>query len=534
MATEEGVGVAPCIAAVARALLAPASRGDPSLMRKADASAVTDAVSTASPASARNYGMLQAIAAFFITIKLVYVFVPGPIMDEAYYWMWGQHPGLSYFDHPPFAAWLIGLSDLVFGRSLFSLRWLTLLSMGLTFWIFQIWAKRLAGGDWPALFWPGVVIYLASPTFGYFTSLAYHDHVLLILALLSAHFFLNFLVDSDVGGRGRRRDLYLGAVFLGLATLTKYNGIFIGLGVAAYILWRPSLRHLLRDPHLWLAALLSIAMQFPVLYWNWTAGFASFDFHLNARHDDGWLRDFRWQTFLDFPAVSALLVSPFLIPVFVRFFLARPETAFEARAKGLAIWTFWLSTLTFVFVSMFDWVWWWWNLLAYIIVLPFAAQYMGRGWLFWGHVVYGALFQLVMIVSVTVFPLSILYGAPDWRQTRLYGGAELQQALEAARAKHQPDFIASWESGLASIAGFAIDDGDVTALTGRRTQFAFWWDAEAHRGDTALIVLWKGESPRNVAAQFGALTELGTTDVTRFGHWINGFTLYLGEDYQPP
>src|SRR5690606_11001390 len=147
--------------------------------------------------------------------------------------------------------------------------------------------------------------------------------------------FLSFFVDIDAGKQGRLRDLYLGAIFLGLATLTKYNGVFLGLGVAAYILWRPSLRGLVGNPPPWLAALLSIAMQAPVLYWNWTTGFASFDFHLNARHAEGWLQDIRFETFVDFPAVSAVLVSPFLIPVFVRFFLRRHETRFETVAKGL-------------------------------------------------------------------------------------------------------------------------------------------------------------------------------------------------------
>ena len=129
------------------------------------------------------------------------------------------------------------------------------------------------------------------------------------------------------------------------------------------------------NPHLWLAALLSIAIQAPVLYWNWTTGFASFDFHLNARHAEGWLQDIRLETFVDFPAVSAVLVSPFLIPVFVRFFLRRHETRFETVAKGLSIWVLWLATLAFVFVSPLDWVWWWWNLVAYILVLPFAARH---------------------------------------------------------------------------------------------------------------------------------------------------------------
>ncbi|MCI0655426.1 MAG: hypothetical protein L0Y39_13290 [Methylococcaceae bacterium] len=31
------------------------------------------------------------------------------VPEEAYYWMYSQHPGRCYFDHPPMIAWLIDL-----------------------------------------------------------------------------------------------------------------------------------------------------------------------------------------------------------------------------------------------------------------------------------------------------------------------------------------------------------------------------------------------------------------------------------------
>jgi hypothetical protein len=493
-----------------------------------------DFASPAATVRVSNFGLLQAVAAFFLAIKLIYVFQVGPIMDEAYYWMWGQHPGLSYFDHPPLQAWLLGISDALFGRNLFALRWLTLLTLAGTFYIFHLCARRMAGENWQALFWPGVVIYLASPTFGYFTSLAFHDYLLIFLLLASGYFFLNFLLDTDEGRSGRRRDLYLAAILLGLAGLTKYNAVFLGLGVFFYILWRPSLRRLLREPHLYLAAAVAIGLQAPVLYWNWSTEFASFNFHLNTRHGDGWLEQFNFNSFVDFPVASIFLVSPFLVPVFFRFFLRRHETRFENVAKGLAIWTFWLSTATFVFVSLTDWVFWWWNLAAYVLVLPFAARVMGQRWLFWGHAVFGAVVSLYLLVSVTVVPLSFFHSPrPDWRQTRLYGWEELRDALTAARDRYRPDFIASDGPDLASVAGFALDDPNVTALTDRKTQFTYWWEPEAHRGEDAIVVLFRGENPAYVQSQFESMTRIGAAEVRRFGYFINGFELYHAVNYQP-
>ncbi len=45
----------------------------------------------------------------FLVLRLVFWFATFPNPDEAYYWLWGQHPGLSYYDHPPLQAWIQGL-----------------------------------------------------------------------------------------------------------------------------------------------------------------------------------------------------------------------------------------------------------------------------------------------------------------------------------------------------------------------------------------------------------------------------------------
>jgi len=35
--------------------------------------------------------------------------------DEAYYWLWSQHPAWGYYDHPPMIAWLIRAGTLLLG-----------------------------------------------------------------------------------------------------------------------------------------------------------------------------------------------------------------------------------------------------------------------------------------------------------------------------------------------------------------------------------------------------------------------------------
>ena len=108
------------------------------------------------------------------------------------------------------------------------------------------------------------VLFLAMPIIFTMSSFAYHDHLLIFFVVATAYIFHSFARDWESGVRSWRK-LFLASVLLGLATLTKYNGIFLGLGLAVWILWRPRLRGLYLTPQLWLAALLAVLIQAPVI-----------------------------------------------------------------------------------------------------------------------------------------------------------------------------------------------------------------------------------------------------------------------------
>lgn len=476
--------------------------------------------------------LMQVLVAFFILMRVLYVFFAGPSPDEAYYWMWGQHPGLSYYDHAPFHAWLLGLSDLVLGRSLFALRWMTLATLAGTIWIFRVWTERYAGADWRRWFWAGLLIMLASPTFGILSALAFHDYLLVFLVLLSAHFFLNFFTETVTQGRGKSRDIFLAAVLLGCAGLTKYNGVFLGLGVAVTVVAYAPLRPLLRDWRLYAAGALTLAMQLPVIVWNYQQGFASFRFHLVERQTGGWLTTLNPATIGEFVGVSLLMVSPFIAWAMVRFFLSRPESVFERHGKVLAIATFWLSTLVFFYISLTNTSWWWWNIVAYVVALPFLAKHLPR-WAVYANAAYGALIGLFLLISSTVFPLLIALGGADNFRVSLYGWEQLEGPVDAAVAQYQPDFIASDGPEFGAILAFAIDDPNVRALTFRPNQLNYWWTREDYRGRSALVVIDQTRSIADFQSQFASVTPIGEVPVERFGRELNRFRLFHAEGYSP-
>src|SRR4051794_30260911 len=85
------------------------------------------AIEAETPALAQRRGLapVQIAVAVLLALRLYFDFAAPPLGDEAYYWMWGQRPALSYFDHPPLHAWLLGVVSIVGGWNNFSLRVLT-------------------------------------------------------------------------------------------------------------------------------------------------------------------------------------------------------------------------------------------------------------------------------------------------------------------------------------------------------------------------------------------------------------------------
>ena len=497
-----------------------------------NASGTADAVASARP----RHLTLKGLAALLIGLKVWSLVAVNLVSDEAYYWMWGQHPELSYFDHPPLNAWLIWISSHLFGHGILQLRmWAVLTTIG-TGMIFWNWAKRLGGDDWEGVFWRSACIWLAAPMFGVYPTFATSDHLLFFFVLLSGHFLINYLLAVREGGTPKLLDLYLGALFMGVTALSKYNALFFGVALLFYIIASPKLRGLLRNPHLYLAALLVVAVGSPVLIWNISNNFASFEFHLVERHDKGFLHQLNLQNVWQFFGETALTLSPFAIFAMLRFVFSPPKQAFERTAWGLGSWFFWLSTLSFLFVALTQQLFFWWNVSAYVLLMPFLGKYMKNRVLFWGHITLSLLLSVFYVYSSSVFPLLNYLDRPDPTRERYYGWDEIAAPIEAAIAQYHPDFIAStkWES--ASVVGYALNDPDVVSISPRLSEYHYWLDKparEAKRGQNALVVIQQGWDKFLADPQFVKLTPIGEIPIMRQGREMTTFELYWGEGYKP-
>jgi hypothetical protein len=471
----------------------------------------------------------QIAVGVLVLIKAYMAATMPPVGDEAYYWIWGQKLDWSYFDHPPLHAWLLRVMATLFGWNLFALRALTWLTLGGTLGIFWLWAQRLKPEDPAAWFWPSAAIYLASPLFFLMSSIAFHDHLLIFLCIASAHCMLVFAEKWEADGRGWPW-LYAGAALLGLAVLTKYNGVLFGLGLAVFFIAHRPLRPLWRSPHLYLAALLSVALQAPVLWWNANRSFVSYEFHLSERWGGIPLQPHLLSVVM-FLVIATPVVSPLLFPSIVAIIRRPLGAVFADRARVLALAVFAVSSLTMLGLSAFIDIFFYWNITAFLLLMPLLAGWMRNRLFFNGHLIYGAIVALVAAVDLAVVPIGNLAGHYDWTISSMYGWPQVAARVEALRTEHPVGFVAATRYTTAAQLAFAMHDPEVTAISDRHDQYDLWFDPKAHQGQDALVISDSTLGLGDVTPYFDQLVPLETVPYAAFGQTIYAPTIYLGKGF---
>ncbi len=240
------------------------------------------------------------LALMFILSMVAMASVP-LIPEEAYYWMYAEHSSLSYYDHPPMVAWVIGLGTAVFGDTQFGVRIVgNLLMLGASLLMYRFgreWFSRAAG------LVSALLLQVLPMYFG----------VGFIATMDSALLFFWMLCLVGVSAALRRNHVwgwYLAGFALGAAMLSKYTGVFLAAGtVLAVIAHRPWRRHLL-TAHPYLAFLLAAAMFSPVIIWNAQHDWASFRFQFLDRFGS---KPLNLETMLIFIGIQFMVATPFVL-----------------------------------------------------------------------------------------------------------------------------------------------------------------------------------------------------------------------------
>ncbi|MBT8478768.1 MAG: glycosyltransferase family 39 protein, partial [Gemmatimonadetes bacterium] len=191
--------------------------------------------------------------------------------DEVYYWAYAAFPDWSHFDHPPMVGWAIQLFtlNLALDSEVF-IRLAAVASAAIATWLMYLIGRRI-GGERAGLF---AAILHTSAVYGSVLAgvVILPDAPLVVFWLLSLWLLLEALPVETIGPREGRLVLLAG-VAIGLAILSKYQGLFLGFGAVLYVLLYD--RRWLRQPVLYGSMVLAAVIASPILIWNLKNDFIS-------------------------------------------------------------------------------------------------------------------------------------------------------------------------------------------------------------------------------------------------------------------
>lgn len=477
--------------------------------------------------------LLQIAVAYFVTLKIIYgVFVP-PNGDEAYYWLWGGHLQLSYYDHAPMVGWTSALGRLLLGWSPAGLHLPAFVTFLVLAYALRRASRWLAPTDPDRYFWLGLAVFCASPLFNALTTLNYPDHVLICfsaLAVITMGRFLNGVIE----GNEKYAHLYAGAVFLGLAGLSKYNAVFIPAGLLVVMIAVPKLRRLFGSPHLYLAGAISFLITLPVYVWNAEHRFATVELHAVERLNEA-AAAFTPMLFVRVVVLSILMLSPFVLWAFGRFLFARPAEPRQAGLILLGRGTAAISTLMLLPLSAWGGIgsqvsphWLVLSFLPFMLVVPF---YLRSRWLIGLHLSWGVLINTLGVVYYVLAPLPTeVLGIRDYEASRTFGHEQLAAAVSRLADEH--DVIAIYGHGYPLLArlSFALgSDAELTDFGQRIDRLTGRSFGPESAGKDMLLV----GNAVTLADRFERLEDLPPVEVERFGRIIATYDIRIGHGFKP-
>jgi 4-amino-4-deoxy-L-arabinose transferase-like glycosyltransferase len=450
--------------------------------------------------AARLTGLLPAwcwaLAALMAARVVASILVP-VLPEEAYHWNFARHPDWSYFDHPPMLAWAIALGRLVLGDSAIGIRLFPLIfSLGTALLIVGMACRFY--GERMAL---TVILLLAlEPTMFIVPSWGFPDSPLLFFWALTLTLVWQALLT------GEKRWWLAAGASLGCAMLSKYTAVFLVPSILAYLLASKRDRCWLATPWPYLAALVSIAVFTPVIYWNWTHDWASFRFQSADRFRAA--SGFEVGRGFHFIAEQWLGVVPLTFPIAA---VAWWRPFRSARNEELFL--FWTFTPMMAFFFVMGWTpssHWLWPLPAYVAltiamagVLAEPQVPIARWWTKWRWrliAVATALAALALIHAAFVLPW-----VPPLRET--YGWNRVAQRAETLRATLGANsfYLGVGVRPYPCPSQLAFHTDDPGAVYGdnligfRSLAYAYWGEPRARLSGRDAVVVFEGEDRNGVA-----------------------------------
>ncbi|WP_299122272.1 glycosyltransferase family 39 protein [uncultured Tenacibaculum sp.] len=291
--------------------------------------------------------------------------------DEVYYWLYAKYPDLSHFDHPPMVGFFIQFftGNLYFDSEFF-IRLAAIIPTSINMYVIFL-----------------IGSYIKNEKVGFIAVLLYHLHIygfiiagtfilpdspLVFFWLLSFYFFIQAL--PQVSSKELNNKLLLAFFFAACAIYSKYQAVFLLLGVALYVVFFS--RSWLKNIWLYVGFIFPLVAIGLIFYWNYENDFISYKFH-NKRVSLFSL-DFNVNSFIREVLGQFIYNNPYIVVTFILVLIAFFKKKFTFNKSTQYF--FYLCSipliLTTIYLSLYRNTLPHWSGVAYVTLLPIIALFI--------------------------------------------------------------------------------------------------------------------------------------------------------------
>lgn len=381
--------------------------------------------------------------------------------DEAYYWVYAQFPEWGYFDHPPMIALLIKAGYALFPNELGVRFFIVLLNTATIFITQQLLAKK-NDGLFYAIAYSMAIVQLGGV-------IAVPDIPLLFFVSLYFWIYQRFAERMTIG-----YSVLLG-LSVALMVYSKYHGVLI---VMATLAANPRLFSRYQTYVVAAVALLAFG---PHLYWQYTHGFPSVQFHLFERSASSYDTKFT----IEYLVGQLALAGPFMGWLLIKAaFDYKPGREVERALKFTLVGIYGFFLLS-SFRGRIEANW---TVPAFIGLIVLSHQFLlqqpaWRNWLYKSLPLTVVLVFLVRIYMLPVIPRASWFPKDEFHDNKTW-----VRAVED-RAKGMPVvFVGSYQKASKFWFYSKTPSLSMNNIEYRRNNYNFWPVEDSLLGKSVLAV----------------------------------------------
>jgi len=464
---------------------------------------------------------------------------------EAYYIANARHFALSYFDHPPLAFWLAGVTMKLTGLdALIVVRIPFIALFAATTWLMYR-VGTLLFDEWVGAF--SALLLNLSPLFTLSMGAWVEPDGPLIFFILASALCIIRLASDDKP----KSETWLWAqagFWLGLALLSKYYAVLLPVGVTLFALTSREHRIWFGKPGPYMACVIAVAVFSPALIWNIQHHWVSFDFQSERAID---FTGFNIRVLITNILGQAVFVGPWIwIPI-----LKACWRPLQDGRTNLASWFLlcvaWVPILFFTIMSL--WMQthghYHWQAPGYIFLFPLLARLtidklqnhdaFTLKWLRWSILAPFIIIALVASEAATGWAHSLLSNSvrPEHDFTLdTLEWKELRAALAERQYLHKPRLFVVTENRF-EVGKVDLEVGrflPVVCMCQDPRDIAFGWNLPGFSGWDALIIGTDFQVPRVETAYgryFQSIEREDDIVIHRGGKAVLNLHVYFAEHY---